>query len=168
LSQQVSILQAHVTGEGRIKAVFEEFKKYEDDKVEQRCAEIDARLDAMSIDFDEELYPHMLTPIAGRRWVIGHGLRLAVMKLSEELKHGVEHGEAKLDLVAIEAYDPEADAKYVAALHALKDLKYPIVDQLEKLKDAPIDVVMASLYLEVILEKTLLSRSVSVAPALPS
>nr|GFC78847.1 hypothetical protein [Tanacetum cinerariifolium] len=47
---------------------------------EKRCAELDARLDALSIDFDEELYPHMLTAIAGRRWVIGHGLRLAMMK----------------------------------------------------------------------------------------
>ncbi|GJR58021.1 hypothetical protein Tco_1500183 [Tanacetum coccineum] len=131
---------------------------------------MDARLDALSIDFDEELYPHMLMTIAGRRWVIGHGLRLAVMKcaestklrqafadvvsagiakgMSEGLKHGVEHGKAKLDLVAIEAYDPEADTKYFVALHALKDLKYPLVDQLEKLKDAPIDLIMASLYLE--------------------
>ncbi|GJU36585.1 hypothetical protein Tco_1184939 [Tanacetum coccineum] len=88
--------------------------------VEKRCVEMDARLDALSIDFDEELYPHMLTAIAGRRWVIGHGLRLAVMKcaesvelrqafadvvsaeitkgMSEGLKHGVEHGKASLDL----------------------------------------------------------------------
>ncbi|GJT83762.1 hypothetical protein Tco_1058104 [Tanacetum coccineum] len=80
LSQQVSTLQAQVTGEERIKAAFEEFKKYEDDRVNSRCAEMDARLDALSIDFDEELYPHMLTAIAGRRWVIRHGLRLAVMK----------------------------------------------------------------------------------------
>ncbi|GKF47184.1 hypothetical protein Tco_0136986, partial [Tanacetum coccineum] len=58
---------SHVTSEERIKAVFEEFKKYEDDKVEKCCAEMDARLDALSIDFDEELYPHMLTAIAGRR-----------------------------------------------------------------------------------------------------
>ncbi|GJS95904.1 hypothetical protein Tco_0802872 [Tanacetum coccineum] len=78
------------------------------------------------------------------RWVIGHGLRLAVMKcaesmelrqafanvvsmgiakgMSEGLKHDVKHGKAKLDLAAVEAYDPEADNKYVAALHALKDL----------------------------------------------
>ncbi|GJX38736.1 hypothetical protein Tco_0252039 [Tanacetum coccineum] len=161
---------AQVTGEEKLKAVFEEFKKYEDDRVEKRCAEMDARLDALSIDFDEELYPHMLTAIAGRRWVIGHGLRLAVMKcaestelrqaftdvvsagiakgMSEGLKHGVEHGKASLDLEAIEAYDPEADTKYVAALHALRDLKYPMVDQLESLKDAPIDVIMASLHLE--------------------
>nr|GFD47617.1 hypothetical protein [Tanacetum cinerariifolium] len=57
------------------RSAFEEFKRYEDDRVEKRCAELDARLDVLSIDFDEELYPHMLTAIAGRRWVIGHGLR---------------------------------------------------------------------------------------------
>ncbi|GJU39299.1 hypothetical protein Tco_1192256 [Tanacetum coccineum] len=154
----------------QIKAAFEEFKKYEDDRVEKRCAEMDARLDALSIDFDEELYPHMLTAIAGRRWVIGHGLRLAVMKcaesvelrqafanvvsagitkgMSEGLEYGVKQGEAKLDLAAIEAYDPEANDKYIAALHALKELKYPLIDQLEKLKDAPLDLIMASLHLE--------------------
>nr|GEU29667.1 hypothetical protein [Tanacetum cinerariifolium] len=148
LSQQVSTLQAQVTGEEKLKATFKEFKQYENDRVEKRCAEMDARLDALSIDFDEELYPHMLTAITGRRWVIRHGLRLAVMKcgestelrqefadvvsagiakgMSEGLKYGVEHGKANLDLEAMEAYDPEADAKYVAALHALRDLKYPM------------------------------------------
>ncbi|GKA86094.1 gypsy type transposase [Tanacetum coccineum] len=128
LSLQVSTLQAQVAGEEQIKAAFEEFKKREDDKVERRCEEMDARLDALSIDFDEEFYPHMLIAIASRRWVIGHGLRLAIMKcaestelrqefanvvsagiaksMSEGLKHGVEHGKAQLDLEVIEAYDP--------------------------------------------------------------
>nr|GEW76115.1 hypothetical protein [Tanacetum cinerariifolium] len=108
--------------------------------------------------------------IASRRWVIGHGLRLAVLKcgestklrqvfadvvsagiakaMSEGLKYVVEHGKANLNLEAIEAYDPEAETQYVAALHALRDLKYPMVDHLELLKDAPIDVVMASFHLE--------------------
>nr|GEX68497.1 putative reverse transcriptase domain-containing protein [Tanacetum cinerariifolium] len=72
--------------EEKLKAAFEEFKRYEDDRVEQRCAKLDARLDALSIDFDEELYPHMLTAIAGRRWVIGHGLCLAMMKCAESLE----------------------------------------------------------------------------------
>ncbi|GJS93629.1 hypothetical protein Tco_0800597 [Tanacetum coccineum] len=170
LSQQVSTLQAQVTGEERIKAAFEEFKKYEDNKVEQRCAEMDARLDKLSVDIDEELYPHMLTAIAGRRWVIGHGLRLAVMKcaesseirqafanvvsaglakgMSEGLKYGIEHGKAGRDLADVEAYDPEANNKLVKALQDLKDLKYPMVDQLEKLKDAPMELIMASLHLE--------------------
>nr|GFC67516.1 hypothetical protein [Tanacetum cinerariifolium] len=72
--------------EEKLKAAFEEFKRYEDDWVEQRCAELDARLDALSIDFDEELYPHMLTAIAGSRWVIRHGLRLTMMKCAESLE----------------------------------------------------------------------------------
>nr|GEX74582.1 hypothetical protein [Tanacetum cinerariifolium] len=148
LSQQVATPQEQVSGEEKLKAAFEKFKRYEDDRVEQRCAELDARLDALSIDFDEELYPHMLTSIAGRRWVIGHGLRLAVMKcgeslemrqafadvvsagiakgMSDGLRHGVELGQAKLNVESIEAYDPE----------------------LEGLKDAPMDVIMAALYLE--------------------
>nr|GEY89459.1 hypothetical protein [Tanacetum cinerariifolium] len=170
LSQQVSTLQAQVMGEEKLKAAFEEFKQYEDNRVEKRCVEMDARLDALSIYFDEELYLHMLTVIVGRRWAIGHGLRLAVMKcgestelrqafvdvvsvgidmgMSEGLKHGVEHGKANLSLEVIEAYNTEDEAKYIVALHALKDLKYPIVDQLESLKDAPMDVIMASLHLE--------------------
>nr|GEY69387.1 transposase (putative), gypsy type [Tanacetum cinerariifolium] len=131
----VSDLQAQVTGKERIKDAFEEFKKYEDEQVNSRCAEMDARLDALSIDFDEELYPHMLTAIAGRRWVIGHGLHLA-------------HGKAGRDLEVVEAYDPEANSKYLQALQELKDLKYPIVDQLEGLKDTPMEVIMASLHLE--------------------
>nr|GEY00246.1 uncharacterized mitochondrial protein AtMg00810-like [Tanacetum cinerariifolium] len=68
--------------------------------------------------------------------------------MSEGLKHGVDHGKAKVDLAAIEAYDSKADTKYVTAFHALKDLKYPLFNPLEKLKDAPIDVIMSSLYLE--------------------
>nr|GEW45501.1 hypothetical protein [Tanacetum cinerariifolium] len=67
LSQKVAALQEQVSGEEKLKAAFEEFKRYEDDRVEKRCAELDAHLDALSNDFDEELYPHMLTAIAGRR-----------------------------------------------------------------------------------------------------
>nr|GEU90254.1 hypothetical protein [Tanacetum cinerariifolium] len=170
LSQQVSTLQAQVTGEKKLKAAFKEFKQYEDNRVEKRCAEIDVRLDALSIYFDEELYPHMLTAIAGRTCVIGHRLRLAVMKcgestelrqvfvdfvsvgiakgMSDGIKYEVEYRKANLSLEAIEAYDPDAEAKYITALHALKDLKYPMMDQLKNLKDAPIDVIMASLHLE--------------------
>nr|GEY10980.1 hypothetical protein [Tanacetum cinerariifolium] len=147
-----------------------QFSDLQDERVEQICAKMDARLDALSIDFDEELYPHMLTAIAGRRWVIGRRLRLAVMKcgeslelwqafadvvsagiakgLSEGLRHGLEHDQAQMSLEFIEAYDPEAEAKFVAALQALKDLKYPLVDQLESLKDAPMDVIMAALFLK--------------------
>nr|GEY20064.1 hypothetical protein [Tanacetum cinerariifolium] len=170
LSQQVDALQRQVSGEKTLKAAFKDYKRQQDQMVEQWCAEMDARLDVLSIDFDEELYPHMLTAIAGRRWVIGHGLRLAMMKcaellemrrafaylvsagvakgMSEVLKHGVEHGHAQLTVESLEAYDPEAEAKFSVALQSLKDLKYHLLDQLKGLKDAPMDVIMAALYLE--------------------
>ncbi|GKC35031.1 hypothetical protein Tco_1047415 [Tanacetum coccineum] len=133
-------------------------------------SKMDDRLNKLSINFDEELYPHMLTVIASRRWVIGHGMRLVVMKcaesselrqafadvmfaglakgMSESLKYGVEHGKAGRDLADIEAYDPEANSKLVKSLQDLKDLKYPMVDQLEGLKDAPMELIMTSLHLE--------------------
>nr|GEX03815.1 hypothetical protein [Tanacetum cinerariifolium] len=87
-----------------------------------------------------------------KRRVVGHGLRLAMMKCAESLEmrqHGVEHGQAQLTVESIEAYDPEAEAKFVAALQSLKDLKYPFLDQLKGLKDAHMDVIMAALYLEI-------------------
>nr|GFD09641.1 hypothetical protein [Tanacetum cinerariifolium] len=67
---------------------------------------------------DEELYPHMLTAIAGRRWVIGHGLRLVMMKCAESL----EMRQAFADVVS--------------------------AGVAKGLKDAPMDVIMAALYLE--------------------
>ncbi|GKC41217.1 hypothetical protein Tco_1058939, partial [Tanacetum coccineum] len=85
-AELVFTLQGQITGEEKIKAAFEEFKRYEDDRVSSQCVEIDARLDALGIDFDEELYPHMLMAIVGRRWVIGHGLRLAVLKCAESME----------------------------------------------------------------------------------
>ncbi|GKG14370.1 hypothetical protein Tco_0353970, partial [Tanacetum coccineum] len=119
----------------KIKATFEEFRKCEDDKVEQRYAEMDAHLDKLSVDFDEELYLHIMTAIASRCWVISHGLCLAVMKFAEYPRH--------LLMLCLRGL-----LKYVKALQDLKDLKYPLVDQLEGLKDASMELIMASLYLE--------------------
>nr|GFC52065.1 hypothetical protein [Tanacetum cinerariifolium] len=62
--------------------------------------------------------------------------------------HGVEHGHAQRKIDSLEAYDPEAEAKFVAALQSLKDLKLLLLDQLEGLKDAPLDLAI-SVYPEV-------------------
>nr|GEX41283.1 hypothetical protein [Tanacetum cinerariifolium] len=141
LSQQVATLQEHVSGEEKLKATFEESKQYEDNWVEQRCAEMDARIDSLSIDFYEELYPHMLTTIAGRRWMIGHGLRLTVVKCSESL----ELRQAFVDVVSVGIAKGMSEG---LRHEVLKNLKYPLVDQLKGQKDAPMDVIMAALHLE--------------------
>nr|GEX08042.1 hypothetical protein [Tanacetum cinerariifolium] len=136
LTQQISTLQTQVTGEERIKAAFEEFKKHEDDRVEKRCA--DARLDALSINFDDELYPHMQTAIAGRRWVIGHDLRLAVMKCAKLIE--LRQAFANVMSARISKGKSEGVARVIEHGKAGRDL--------EGLKDASIEVIMASLHLE--------------------
>ncbi|GKC50404.1 hypothetical protein Tco_1073149 [Tanacetum coccineum] len=76
-----------------LQAAFEEFKKYEDARVEQRCrvAEMDARLDALSIDFDEELYQAYADGgFAG--FCDGFSGNGSPKEISEGLKYGIEHG----------------------------------------------------------------------------
>nr|GFB16793.1 hypothetical protein [Tanacetum cinerariifolium] len=121
LSQQVATLQEQVSGEEKLKAALEEFKQYEDSWVEQRCAEMDARLDALSIDFDEELYPHMLTAIVCRRQAFADVVSAGIAKgMSEGLRHGVEHGRSEVSFSG-----------------SIRGLERP-----------PMDVIMDALYLE--------------------
>ncbi|GJV38361.1 hypothetical protein Tco_1410838 [Tanacetum coccineum] len=110
----LSTLQAQVTSEERIKAAFEELKKYEDNKVEQRSS-----------------LGHWARPTPG------------CYEVSRIYRDKVGR-----DLADVEAYDLDANNKLVKALQELKDLKYPMVDQLEKLKDALMELIMASLHLE--------------------
>ncbi|GKD29230.1 hypothetical protein Tco_1240008, partial [Tanacetum coccineum] len=68
--------------------------------------------------------------------------------MSEGLKYSIEHGKAGRDLVDVKAYDTGDNKKLVKTLQDLKDLKYLMVDELERLKDAPVELIMASLHLE--------------------
>nr|GEX91493.1 transposase (putative), gypsy type [Tanacetum cinerariifolium] len=87
----------------------------------------------------EKFKYHRRSQVDDRTWVaLGRGKMQRILR--------AEAGVCRCR--AIEAYDPEAEAKYIAALQALKNLKYPLVDQLEGLKDAPMDVIMAALHLE--------------------
>ncbi|GKE70343.1 hypothetical protein Tco_1528415, partial [Tanacetum coccineum] len=60
---------------------------------------LDARIADVRHDMDNDLYPHMLTAIAGR-----------------SLEAGVVHGKAGRSLAQIKAYDPEVEGKYVVVV----------------------------------------------------
>ncbi|GJT06030.1 hypothetical protein Tco_0840492 [Tanacetum coccineum] len=119
---------------------------------------------------DNDLYPRMLTAIAGRRWVIGHGFHLDVYKyarsvecrssmgkvismaINKGIQQGLEarvvHGKAGRSLAQIEAYDPEVKGKYVAAVSEFESVSFPLLDELESLKDSPIALIMSALVLK--------------------
>ncbi|GJT27848.1 hypothetical protein Tco_0908123 [Tanacetum coccineum] len=97
-----------------------------------------------------EFYPTYLTLLAGRRWLLTHGIHLALLKclksseyqgilghalgqavdfgMQEGLEAGHKHGVARRSLAAVDAYNPDAaKAKYVDAVQALED---PCIEQL--------------------------------------
>ncbi|GKF34312.1 hypothetical protein Tco_0107512, partial [Tanacetum coccineum] len=47
-------------------------------RVEELLEKQEEKLRKLSIEYDKELYPHMLSAIAERRWLISHGLRLGI------------------------------------------------------------------------------------------
>ncbi|GJS81461.1 hypothetical protein Tco_0748002 [Tanacetum coccineum] len=138
-------------------------------RVEGLLEKQEEKLRKLSIEYDEELYPHMLSAIADARWLISHGLRLAAMSTleSQEVKQSFgdvvtcalargkaeaveELHEKKLLTVPaaqVPGYNDKAYEELVAAMEAMKLLELPHIAQLERDQDYPIDVIMAGLTL---------------------
>ncbi|GJU78940.1 hypothetical protein Tco_1276010 [Tanacetum coccineum] len=101
------------------------------------------KLRKLSIEYDEELYPHMLSTIAERRWLISHGLRLAAMSTLESQEVRQSFG----DVGEVPGYNQKAYEELVAAMEAMKLLELPHIAQLERDQDYPIGVIMTGLTL---------------------
>ncbi|GKG55201.1 hypothetical protein Tco_0571841, partial [Tanacetum coccineum] len=48
----------------------------------------------------------------------------------------------------IEAYDPEIEGKYVAVVSEFEGVSFPLLDELESLKDSPLALIMTALTLK--------------------
>nr|GEX27121.1 transposase (putative), gypsy type [Tanacetum cinerariifolium] len=95
----------------------------------ERATALDARIAVVRRDMDKDLYPHMLTAIAG-------------------FEAGVAHGKAGRSLAQINAYDLEVEGKYVAAVSEFEGVSFPLLDELESLKDSSIALIMSVLILK--------------------
>nr|GEU70607.1 hypothetical protein [Tanacetum cinerariifolium] len=81
------LMGGQVKGEAKLK---EQFMVVQDDLVlclADRSSALDACIFELSYHVDSKLYPHMLTANVGRRWVIGHSLRLDFMKCRESVEY---------------------------------------------------------------------------------
>ncbi|GJV07427.1 hypothetical protein Tco_1345083 [Tanacetum coccineum] len=163
-------LKNQVVGERKMREEFALQRDAAEQHFEECASELDARIADVRRDMDNDLYPHMLTAIAGRRWVIGHGLRLAVYKcarsvecqsamgkviltainkgIQQGLEAGVVHGKAGRSLVQLEAYDPKVEGKYVVAVFEFENVSFLLLDELESLKDALLASIMSTLVLK--------------------
>ncbi|GJR30681.1 hypothetical protein Tco_1106913 [Tanacetum coccineum] len=153
-------------------SAFRDFKeKMEAQQEEQaqelynRVAELEAHVMDVSGRLEGEFYPAYLTALAGRRWLLTHGMELAMVKclkspeyqgilghalgravdygMQEGLAAGYEHGIAGTPLSAVVAYDPEtAKNNYFDAVRGLEEADFPLIPLLKSKKDSGMDEVL--------------------------
>ncbi|GJV34732.1 hypothetical protein Tco_1395132 [Tanacetum coccineum] len=143
--------------------------------LEATCSELrdevsDVELVRLAFHLDEEFYPRFLTTIAGRRWILSHGLKLVVMKCLRSLDYlaalekaiccaidkgmhygmvtGIDHEKAGRSLADVVAYDSSVEGKYISAVSALRVVDFLILAQLASQKDVSITGITDLLLLE--------------------
>ncbi|GJW85702.1 hypothetical protein Tco_0158847 [Tanacetum coccineum] len=153
-------------------AGFQDFKKKIEVQQEEqtqelynRMAELEAHVMDVSGRLEGEFYPTYLTTLAGRMWLLAHGVQLALLKclksseyqgilghalgravdfgMQAGLEAGHKHGSAGRSLSVVDAYNPEpAKANYIDVVKALEDVDFPLVNLLKSKKDAGMDEVL--------------------------
>ncbi|GJS08097.1 hypothetical protein Tco_0364893 [Tanacetum coccineum] len=140
-------------------------------------AQIDADFTRCCMRFQESFHPHLLNVIAGRRWLLTHGMKLLVVKclnsneymealghafgraiekgMQEGLAAGIEHGQAGRCLTDLEAYIPSAEDDFNSAIRELRDLNFPLLQELSTKKDASTWDIMDLLRLDDAVAETL-------------
>ncbi|GKC63719.1 hypothetical protein Tco_1096317, partial [Tanacetum coccineum] len=127
----------------------DQLEKFQDDKIKEvndKLKKLDADVVAMVLHLEEKFYPHLLTTIAGRRWLLTHSVELAITKslnsteylsalgaaigkdvekgMQEGLSTGITHNIKGRTLTDITAYNPSAEADYLAALNHLQSVNF--------------------------------------------
>ncbi|GJS65452.1 putative reverse transcriptase domain-containing protein, partial [Tanacetum coccineum] len=142
-----------------------------------RLAEIDADFTRCCMHFQKNFHPQLLNAIAGRRWLLTHGMKLLMAKclnsteymealgnafgraikkgMQEGLAAGIEHGQAERRLSDLEAYNPSAEADFNSSVRDLRGLYFPLLQELSAKKDASTWDVMDLLRLDDVVTKVL-------------
>ncbi|GKA64358.1 hypothetical protein Tco_0763964 [Tanacetum coccineum] len=144
LSERVSALELErvglkdqVVGEGKMREEFLSQQDAAEQHFKECAAELDARIADVRRDMDNNLYLHMLTTIAGQRWVVGHGFRLAMHKCANSVKYQSALGKV-ISMAINKGMQQGLEAGVV----------HGQADELEGLKDAPLASIMSALTLK--------------------
>nr|GEW70775.1 hypothetical protein [Tanacetum cinerariifolium] len=132
--------------------------------------QLDTNLLEMALYLDGKFYPHLLTTISGRRWLLTHGMKLSVVKclnsqeylsalgaaISRAIEKGmhdglstdINYGKANWILADVVAYNPVVEADYNFALRRLREVDFSLLSELKSHKDASVEDIMNLLRLE--------------------
>ncbi|GJR33733.1 hypothetical protein Tco_1209417 [Tanacetum coccineum] len=80
LETSCSGLREWLSGYENLTERLEKFQDAQLKAVNDKVAKLDADLADMACHLEEKFYPHLLTTISGRRWLLTHGLKLVLIK----------------------------------------------------------------------------------------
>ncbi|GJT35390.1 hypothetical protein Tco_0925809 [Tanacetum coccineum] len=130
----------------------EQLEKFQDDRMKV----INDKFDKLYTDFvemylhlEEKFYPHLLTIIFGRRWLLTQDVELAITKclnspkylsaleaaiskaiekgMHDKLSAGITHGKEGIVLTDVAAYNPSVEVDHISDLQQLQN---PLADKL--------------------------------------
>nr|GEY03367.1 hypothetical protein [Tanacetum cinerariifolium] len=151
----------------------EQLEKFQDDRmkiVNDKFDKLYTDFVKMALHLEEKFYPHLLTTIFGRMWLLTHGMKLAIVKclnspeylsalgtsigkaikkgMQDGLAAGITHGKEGRVLMDVYVYNPSAEADYIFALQQLQNVNFPLLTELRSNKDSSIEAIMEILHLE--------------------
>ncbi|GJY02554.1 hypothetical protein Tco_0360706 [Tanacetum coccineum] len=177
LVDQVHELETSSAGLWEKVAVYEncmsQLKKFQDERMKEvndKFDKLDVDVIEMALHLEERFYPHLLTTIVGRRWLLTHGIKLAIAKclhspeylsalgaaisraiekgMQDGLAAGITHGQEGRVLSYVAAFSPSAKSDYISALQELQDENSSLLAKLKFNKDASIETLINILHLE--------------------
>ncbi|GKB77444.1 hypothetical protein Tco_0944339 [Tanacetum coccineum] len=130
----------------------EQLEKFQDDQMKV----VNDKFDKLYTDFvemalylEEKFYPHLLTTISGRRWLLTQGMELAIIKCLNSPEYlsalGAAIGRVLTDVAA---HNHSAKVDYISALQQLQYVNFSLLAELKSNKDASIETVIDILHLE--------------------
>nr|GEV61769.1 hypothetical protein [Tanacetum cinerariifolium] len=124
----------------------------------------------MALFLEEKFYPHLLTTVCGRMWLLTHRMKLAIVKslnspeylsalgaaigkatekgMQDGLSAGIVHSKEGRVLTDVAAYNPSAKVDYTFALQQLRNVNFFLPAELKSNKDVSVETVMDILRLE--------------------
>nr|GEU41846.1 hypothetical protein [Tanacetum cinerariifolium] len=148
----------------------EEFQDAQLKVVNEKVAKLDADLAEMACHLEDKFYPHLLTTISGRRWLLTYGMKLVLVKylnsseyltalgaaMSRAIEKGMQYGLAAeivhcsegRSLTDVAAYNPSAEANFNSVVQDPREIDFPLLSELKSHKDASVEDIMNVLRLE--------------------
>ncbi|PWA52217.1 hypothetical protein CTI12_AA456910 [Artemisia annua] len=148
----------------------EEFMKIQVGALAHRMATLESHFEKLSLYVHEAFCPRLLSAVADRRWLLTHGIRLAVVKclnssdyvaasgrvissaiikgIQDGLVAGLAHSRLGADLSGVPGHYPLAQTDYQSALQNLREFEFPLFAAMLANKDSRIGDIMELLHLE--------------------